>query len=63
MPATQARQFRLGDETVAMINNLAEKWGGTLTPTSHTEVIREAVRRAHEAEFPPTTRTKKEKAK
>ncbi len=51
MPATQARQFRLDDTLVAQIKDLAAKWGGTLKPLTHTEVIREAIRRAHKAEI------------
>ncbi len=47
MAATQARQFRLDETLIAMINDLAAKWGGTVKPLTHTEVIREAIRRCH----------------
>jgi hypothetical protein len=50
-PPTQARQFRLGEETVSQIEALAAKWGGTVKPLSHTEVIREAIRMVHNAEI------------
>jgi hypothetical protein len=51
MPTTKARQYRLDDETVSKMLDLAAKWGGTIKPLSDTEVIREAIRRAHKSEI------------
>jgi hypothetical protein len=53
MPVTQARQFRLDETIIAQINELAAIWGGKIKPLTHTEVIREAIRRAHKAETKP----------
>jgi hypothetical protein len=50
---TKARQYRLDDDTTSKMVDLAAKWGGSIKPLSDTEVIREAIRRAHADETTP----------
>jgi hypothetical protein len=53
---------RLYESDVAKLHELAARWGG-LEPMSINGAIREAIRRAHQAEFPPAKPTSKAKSK
>jgi len=50
---TKPRQFRLEDDTMKKIDELAAIQGGTYTPASRAAVIRRAVDAMHKAETRP----------
>jgi hypothetical protein len=50
MPATTPRQFRLTADDLARLDDLCRFWGGPVKPLDRSESIREAIRRAHQAE-------------
>lgn len=53
-------QIRRTPEFDAMVADLARRWGGIVKALSVSEVVREAVKRAHAAEFPgPAKKTSK----
>ena len=51
MPATRKRQYRLGDQTMRQVAELAAKLGGPVRPLSESDVVRECVRRIHGMEI------------
>lgn len=49
MAENKPRQFRLNEETLAKIDELAKVWG-PVRPLTRTDVIREAIDRIHAGE-------------
>ena len=50
MPATPVNQFRLGEHAVAQLDDLCHWWAGSVQTLDRTAALREAIRRAHQAE-------------
>ena len=50
MPNTPINQFRLGPQALDQLVDLCHWWGGPVQTLTHTAAVREAIRRAHQAE-------------
>ena len=49
--AGKRSQYRLGEDTLSQIAELAALLGGPIRPATDTDVVRECVRRVHESEI------------